>query len=437
VSLCIKLLYGLLVEKDLRNEIKTLSFFDQFEYIRSRNDPTMFYTQVAHYYKIPYLSLDSLWVDDSTPVLWQELPPADHMDIIPVYATQHDYALATSNPFHPYLQVVADTWPLKRPRIILMSPGDIYHYHQSKSNDPLANLVFNGIDHRASDIHIYNRNEYGHVYYRILGQLTPIYTLPPQSLRQLVNQLIFRANLKLGEHQRPQDGRLTLHAAQEPGKPVDTRVSVIPTHFGYDVAIRIFHQNIHFSLKNCGFQPRQHDQLLGLIRKESGLILVTGTTGSGKTTTLYALLHELNHAQKNIVTLEDPIEYHFDFMRQTQINLEAGYTFGTGLRATLRQDPDIIMLGEIRDSETATIACQAAYTGHLVPASLHSHSVAGVWQRLEQLGVSNAMLQGCLRGIIHQKLVPTPCTVCRGHGCSNCLGTGTFGQALHAEIVVL
>ncbi len=433
MSLCIESLFGIFSDKSLRNKTNELSDFEQFDRIQQCQDPDTFYTQVANHYNLNFLSIHELWVDDTSQ--WHDAPPPDQLTI-PVYTTAHDYAIATSNPFHPYLSTLLETWPLKHQRIILMTPSDIYHYYQTKTHDPLTTLIMSGISHQASDIHIYNRTGHGHVYYRILGQLTPLYTLPPQSLNQLVNQIIFRANLHIGESHKPQDGRLTLTPSTD-APPIDTRVSVIPTHFGYDVAIRIFHQALDFSLENCGFSLQQHDQLMGLIHQDSGLILVTGPTGSGKTTTLYALLHELKQANKNIVTLEDPIEYHFDFMRQTQINVDAGYTFGAGLRATLRQDPDIIMVGEIRDAETAAIACQAAYTGHLVPASLHSHSVAGAHQRLHQLGVSASTLQGCLRGIINQKLVPTTCSLCTGQGCAQCSGTGIHGQKLQAEIVVL
>ncbi len=437
MSLCIESLCSTFADKSLRNKLGSLTDSDMFDRIAQQHDAHWFYTQLAQHYTIPLLTAESLWVDPWRTHHWSDAPPPDQSTIIPVYATDHDYAIATSNPFHPYLATLKSTWPLKQQLLILMTPDAIYNYHQSTTPDPLTNLIVNGIDHQASDIHIYNRNESGHVYYRLLGQLTPLYTVPPQRLRQITNQLIFRANLRVGESQKPQDGRLTITHPQNPDRPVDTRVSVIPTHFGYDIAIRIFHQSLHFSLENCGFSADQYTQLLTLIRQESGLILVTGPTGSGKTTTLYALLHQLKQSAKNIVTLEDPIEHHFDFMRQTQINLEAGYTFGAGLRATLRQDPDIIMVGEIRDAETATIACQAAYTGHLVPASLHSHSIEGAHQRLCQLGVSSATLHGCLRGIINQKLVPTPCVLCTGTGCSQCSNTGLYGQRLQAEISVL
>ena len=409
------------------DRLEHVSDFDAFEIIRLtyRLNPQLL-AITAKIMAMPVATLDTVWIDSASQDKFDLAACRTH-DVAPLYWSELACAIAVVNPFNPY--TLAHTC-IKR---VLIDSSTLMQYWESQSHttDPLHAILLDALHYSASDIHIYNRHGKGHVYYRILSELTPMQVMPKARFTQFLNQLKFKARLNYSQTQTPQDGRLSIPYQDT---SVDARVALIPTSSGDDIAIRLFNAQTGFSIAACGFSDADQATLKHLVTQDSGLILVTGATGSGKTTTLYALLHELKHAAKNIITLEDPIEYYFDFMRQTQINTLAGYTFSTGLRAILRQDPDIIMLGEIRDAETAMIACQAAYTGHLVLASLHSQTVESTLLRLQQLGLDHALVQGCLKGIINQKLTMKPCVLCDSTGCKTCYYTGISGRTVHTTI---
>lgn len=228
--------------------------------------------------------------------------------------------------------------------------------------------------------------------------------------------------MNIAERRKPQDGRFQLKIGH---RQIDIRVSCMPTIYGENIVMRLLDQgSALLYLKETGFQKDVLDKYVKLLYQPNGIILVTGPTGSGKTTTLYASLNEINTPEKNIVTIEDPVEYRLKGIRQIQINPSVDLTFATGLRSILRQDPDIIMVGEIRDLETAEIAVQAALTGHLVLATLHTNNAAGAVARLIDMGIEPFLISSSLTGVLAQRLVRRLCQDCSGKGCPKCHQSG-------------
>ncbi len=235
---------------------------------------------------------------------------------------------------------------------------------------------------------------------------------PPRALGPLlVSRVKVMAHLDIAEKRLPQDGRISLKVA---GRPVDVRVSTLPAGHGERVVLRLLDKREgRLDLQHLGMEPGDEARLLRLIHRPHGILLVTGPTGSGKTTTLYAGLIQLNDRKRNIMTVEDPIEYYLDGISQTQVNTKVEMTFARGLRAILRQDPDVVMVGEIRDLETAEIAVQASLTGHLVLSTLHTNSAAGAITRLRDMGVEPFLLSSSLIGVLAQRLVRKLCPHCK------------------------
>lgn len=263
----------------------------------------------------------------------------------------------------------------------------------------------------ASDVHLETYEENLSVRFRIDGVLQKI--IEPKRLLAplLVARIKVMSKLDIAEKRVPQDGRLSLRIG---GRALDVRVSTMPASHGERVVLRLLEKNdALLSLASLGLSQASHQALRGLIAKPHGIILVTGPTGSGKTTTLYAALTELNEATRNILTVEDPIEYDLPGVGQTQVNTKVNMTFAKGLRAILRQDPDVVMIGEIRDYETAEIAVQASLTGHLVLSTLHTNTAAGAITRLQDIGVERFLLATSLSGIIAQRLVRVLCANCK------------------------
>ena len=229
-------------------------------------------------------------------------------------------------------------------------------------------------------------------------------------VKRIISRLKVMAGLDIAETRLPQDGRIPLALG---GRTIDTRVSSLPGNYGERIVLRILDRSSGLRpLADLGLAPHQVDLLERMAALPNGIILATGPTGAGKTTTLYSLLNLANHDERNIVTVEDPIEYDLPGVNQSQINAEIGMTFAAGLRATLRQDPDVILVGEIRDDETATVAAQAALTGHLVLSSLHANSSVGAVVRLRDLGLDNFLIAATLRGVIAQRLIRRVCPDC-------------------------
>ncbi len=263
-------------------------------------------------------------------------------------------------------------------------------------------LIEKGLILGASDIHIEPLETLIRTRYRVDGLLSESLTINKSLQNQLVARLKIIGNLDVSESRLPQDGKTSITIND---KKADLRISTIPTVLGEKVEIRVLDRTISIvQIKDLGFENAQLKEFERLIRPQ-GLVLITGPTGSGKTTTLYSAIEKLNTGQKNIITIEDPVEYQINGISQMQVNIKAGITFSKGLRAMLRQDPDIILVGEIRDSETAKIASQAAMTGHLVFSTLHTNSAASAIERMVDMGVEQYLLASSLIGVIAQRLL--------------------------------
>jgi len=272
-------------------------------------------------------------------------------------------------------------------------------------------LITQGYKERASDIHIEPFETEVVVRYRIDGILYEVLRPPRQAQASIVSRVKIMSGLNIAEKRLPQDGRFRVRIA---GKDLDVRVSTLPTAFGERVVMRLLEQSSSVpSLENLGMDAGILEQTVRMIGKSHGIFLVTGPTGSGKTTTLYAALSRLNNQEKNIITVEDPIEYQLTGVGQIQVNPKINLTFAAGLRSILRQDPDVIMVGEIRDGETAEIAVQSALTGHMVFSTLHTNDAAGALTRLVEMGIEPFLAASSIVGILAQRLVRRICPDCR------------------------
>jgi general secretion pathway protein E len=330
----------------------------------------------------------------------------------------------------------------------------------SSDDAPIIRLI-NGVIAEAvrvgaSDIHIEPYETALVVRLRVDGVLREVLSLSPRVTPLLVSRVKVMARLDIAERRVPQDGRIPLTLG---GRTLDVRVSTLPSRAGERVVLRILDKaQAGLGLAQLGMAPATLAAFEGALREPNGILLVTGPTGSGKTTTLYAGLQQLNDGRRNILTVEDPVEYAVDGVGQTQVNSKVGMTFAAGLRAILRQDPDVVMVGEIRDAETAAIAVQAALTGHLVLSTVHTNDAAGAVTRLRDMGVEPFLLASTLRLIAAQRLVRRLCPTCRRaepadaatarlvgvkpgqtvwrpHGCADCNQTGYVGRVGVYEIL--
>ena len=295
-------------------------------------------------------------------------------------------------------------------------------------------LLTQSLREGASDIHIEPFEQISVVRFRIDGALRDIVRPKKAIHASMISRIKIMAQLDIAEKRLPQDGRITLRVG---GKPVDVRVSTLPTGHGERAVLRLLDKEAgRLDLQSLGMDDHTLKQFDHLIAQPHGIVLVTGPTGSGKTTTLYAALSRLNAASTNILTVEDPIEYELAGVGQTQVNARIDMTFAKALRAILRQDPDVIMIGEIRDLETAQIAVQASLTGHLVLATLHTNDSAAAVTRLLDMGIEPFLLSSSLLGVVAQRLVRKLCPHCRRHdgtmwhavGCDKCGMTGYHGR---------
>jgi len=327
----------------------------------------------------------------------------------------------------------------------------------------LLNLVLlQAIKDKASDIHFEPFEDEFKIRYRIDGVLYEMVPPPAYLGGAITSRVKVMSNLDIAERRLPQDGRVELVVG---GNPVDLRVAVLPTMHGESVVMRVLDRsNVELSIDRIGLPPDDLEMVNTLIRKPNGIVIVTGPTGSGKTTTLYAALAALNTIDTKILTAEDPVEYDIDGLCQCQVNLDAGLTFAKALRSFLRQDPDVILVGEIRDLETAEIAVQASLTGHLVFSTLHTNDAPSSIIRLLDLGLEAFLLTATVEGIVAQRLVRTICKKCkeeyqpteeqlmelaltpddvrgrtffRGRGCDYCHGSGFKGRTAIFEIMVM
>lgn len=274
----------------------------------------------------------------------------------------------------------------------------------------VTNLIRLAVLNNASDIHIEPDVDRLRVRFRIDGVLREVENHPLSLLDPLASRIKVLADMNLAERRKPQDGRFQLSTDN---KQLDVRVSIFPTVYGENISLRILNKtNILLGLPSLGFNPAILERYSAMIHQPYGIIFVTGPNGSGKTTTLYATLNTINTPDKDIVTLEDPVEYQLPLIRQTQVDPDVGLTFATGLRSLLRQDPDIILLGEVRDSDTASIAVRSALTGHLVLTTLHTNDSIGAIMRLEDMGIEKVLISSATIGVLAQRLVRVLCSSC-------------------------
>ncbi len=286
----------------------------------------------------------------------------------------------------------------------------------------------------ASDIHIEPYERHSSVRFRVDGLLREV-VQPNRALHAaLISRLKIMADLDIAERRLPQDGRISLRMGT---RAVDVRVSTLPNAHGERAVLRLLDKSgERLSLQAVGMEGRTLERLQGLLAQPHGIVLVTGPTGSGKTTTLYAALSRFDASQSNIMTVEDPIEYELPGVGQTQVNPRIELDFARALRAILRQDPDILMIGEIRDLETAQIAIQASLTGHLVLATLHTNDAVSAVTRLSDMGIDPFLLSSSLLGVLAQRLVRKVCPACQGGGCAACARSGYAGRTGVFELLV-
>lgn len=343
---------------------------------------------------------------------------------------------------------------------------DIEHLKDLASEAPVIrmvnHLIQKAVESRASDIHIEPFADELRVRYRVDGILKEVDAPPVRSTAAVISRVKIMAKLNIAERRLPQDGRIPIRIQ---GKELDLRVSTVPTMFGESVVMRLLDkESVRFDLDALGFDGSPRDRMLEILAQPYGILLVTGPTGSGKSTTLYTALSRLNTQERKIITVEDPVEYQLPGINQIQVKSSIGMTFAGALRAIVRQDPDIIMVGEMRDLETARIAVQSALTGHMVLSTLHTNDASSGVTRLLDMGVEDYLLTSTINGILAQRLVRRLCLRCRETysplpelaarftrfgpnaesvtlyrpvGCDHCNGTGYRGRLVIAEVLLM
>lgn len=376
-----------------------------------------------------------------------------NLEIEPVLVDEREILNAISWLYDATTKSTLEEAKIDEDRISLEELSEREDIITSEDSAPIIRLVnsiiFQAIKERASDIHFEPYERELRVRYRIDGILYDRLSLPKKLYSAVISRIKVMSKLDIAEHFIPQDGRIGIKLTD---REIDIRVAVIPTQFGERATLRLLDKKQGLiRLSELGLDEEGERRLRRLISIPYGIILVTGPTGSGKTTTLYAILQELRTPEVNIITIEDPIEYELEGISQIQVNEKAGLTFASGLRSILRHDPDIIMVGEIRDRETAEIAVQAALTGHLVLSTLHTNDAPSAITRLVDMGVEPYLVSSSVIGVIAQRLVRRICEGCkepyeespeilremgietglklyRGKGCPNCLNTGYWGR---------
>ncbi len=440
------------------------------------------YDIVARQFRVPRLVLDEVELSLELINLVPSAVAIKH-GIVPVFASNDELSIATTDPS----QLSLFDWLAREQRrsltVVVSTPQEIERaqarlYEARRATpveehiDPtqedlqaatrIVNAIIAGaIDQKASDIHIEATERETVIRYRVDGALRQVDTRMIELHPAIVSRIKVIANLDIAVHHAPQDGRIKLPTA---AGDIDLRVSVLPTYWGEKVVCRLLdNKRAIQSLDALGFEPPQKAQLLEMVRSPYGLVLVTGPTGSGKSTTLYGALNAVRDPEVNVVTVEDPIEYQIGGINQVQVAPKRGLTFATALRSILRQDPDVILVGEVRDHETAVLAAEAALTGHLVMTSLHTNDAISSITRFLELGVESHLLAPSLLGVVSQRLVRVACKQCRelyvpdanelatlglpsvpegtkvacARGCSACHRTGYSGRTAVREILTI
>ncbi len=441
-----------------------MSYFDETEQSKRiqeihNQEEEGFVEHVAQKFSLPYIDLSGVTIDTDALTILKE-PEAREAQIAPFKMIGRDLYVAVKSPNLPLTKKILErlsadyelgvhmvsekslrkAWDryqdvskadFTQGGMLDISPEELKHLVEKINNNQdiademtqllasggtkktsgLMEIIFGGaIATKTSDIHIEAQEEQVRIRFRQDGVLQDIATISHEVYEKLLSRIKLLSEMKLTQRDNAQDGRFTI---DYDGKEIEVRVSVIPSSYGESFVMRILNPDgISAGIESLGIEPRLYQILLKEIEKPNGMILTTGPTGSGKTTTLYSFLKKVYSPEVKILTIEDPIEYHLQGISQTQVNREKNYTFLSGLRAALRQDPDIIMVGEIRDNETATIAVNASLTGHLVLSTLHTNSAAGVIPRLIDLGVSPQILAAALSVSLAQRLVRRVCSHC-------------------------
>ena len=416
---------------------------------------------------------DSLYVAMSDPtdfVAREEIKTASHKKIVPMIATRKatEQTIAalygnegTARAIEDMKRAQASVPSEILPVSIATVAGEDESGAASAPTIRFVNSVIQrAVVERASDIHLEPRDGEMVVRMRIDGSMRRMFTVPSELQNTVISRLKIMGNMNISERMTPQDGHVTLNVN---GEIFDIRISTIPTVFGEKAVMRLLEKSSSLlTADTIGLRGENLAKYAKLIRSNSGVILLVGPTGSGKSTTLCTIIRELSTEEVNIVTLEDPVEYNIPGVNQCQINEKTGMTFASGLRSILRQDPDIISVGEIRDGETASIAIRAAITGHLVLSTMHTNDAVSAVTRLEDIGVEKYLVSAALRGVISQRLVKKICPSCRtaykpdagelellgmpadadvvfhrGVGCPDCYHTGYHGRSAAFEILVV
>ncbi|MFT9494816.1 GspE/PulE family protein [Anaerosolibacter sp.] len=384
---------------------------------------------------------------------------ATNLDVEPVIATRQDILNAIDQYYGKQVAEQAIEDFKKQYNVDNMIDIDEEVFNEI-NNAPVVRLVNSiikqAVKAKASDIHIEPFESNVRVRFRVDGDLQEIMTPAKSTHSAIVTRIKIMGKMDIAEKRTPQDGRVETNID---GKEIDLRISILPTVYGEKIVIRLLDRSSFLLSKNqLGFSQKNFELMESIVKNPNGIILVTGPTGSGKTTTLYTMLRELNRTDKNIITVEDPVEYRLHGINQVQVNLKAGMTFASALRSILRQDPDIIMIGEIRDIETAQIAVRAAITGHLVLSTMHTNDTSSTVTRLLDMGIESYLVSSSVVGVIAQRLVRKICEHCkasyeandsekrilninhltklyRGKGCTYCNQTGYKGRTAIHEIM--
>lgn len=457
--------------------------------------------EIAKHFKMPYVKIDPLKLDSDIVTRIVSRPYAVKHQIVPIELSDNTLTVATSNPFEhegidgikqskgygidivvstktEIMKIITEFYGFKSSVAAAHNSisseidlGNFEQYVKLKSVSELVSTdqhIVNAVEYllryaysqRASDIHIEPKRDHSLVRLRIDGILHNIHKMPKAVHPAFISRIKTLARMDIAEKRRPQDGRIK---TDQDSKEIELRVSTLPVSFGEKVVLRIFDPSVLMqNLNELGFLEREMDLFKSFVSAPNGMILVTGPTGSGKTTTLYSALKTLSTSEINLTTIEDPIEMVYEHFNQTSIQPQIGITFASSLRTILRQDPDIIMVGEIRDFDTADNSIQASLTGHLVLSTLHTNDAPSSVARLIDLGVEPFLINATLLGVVAQRLVRKVCVNCTesyylseeecrilglnydktrnssvaiGAGCSQCRGTGYFGRTSVFEVM--
>lgn len=441
---------------------------------------------------IPHMNLEKYYIDPEIPNLITEDLARRHI-LIPVSRKENKLLVAMADPLNIFaiddvkIFTGLDVEPIISTQKDIYNAIDEYYGKQNAekaiedfkkqykvdnienideeildeiNNAPVVRLVNSiikqAVKSKASDIHIEPFEDKVRVRFRIDGNLQEIMTPAKSTHSAIITRIKIMGKMDIAEKRLPQDGRVETNID---GREIDLRISILPTVYGEKIVIRLLDRSSFLMTRSqLGFANYNLELLDNIMKNPNGIILVTGPTGSGKTTTLYTLLKELNKIDKNIITVEDPVEYRLNGINQVQVNIKAGLTFANALRSILRQDPDIIMIGEIRDAETAKIAVRAAITGHLVLSTMHTNDTAATVSRLVDMGIEPYLVSSSVVGVIAQRLVRKICSDCkekyisteaereilklnhdielyRGKGCIHCNNTGYKGRTSIHEIM--